>query len=248
MKHSILSRIRRGISLVELMVGIAVGLMVVAAATTVVTAQLGSTRQVLMETQVDQDLRTAAEVITRELRRSGAQVNGWDHQWFSVGQTQMSSTYYMFPELVTGDASSIDIAYRRGPGEEGFGFKLEGNAIKMLIPAGGDGQWQELTDPGSIKVTKFSLATARTGDRERSKNLDRIRVACPYLCADGTTNCWPEVEPIEFTVEIEGESLRDPAVRRSIRTSVAGRTLFSVFTTSPDPEFGNSQSCPGLPN
>jgi type II secretory pathway component PulJ len=241
-------RLGRGISLVELMVGIAVGLMVVAAATTVVTAQLGSTRLVLLETQVDQDLRTAAEVVNRELRRSGASVIFSDSLWYQVGQLQLSATNYSLPSLTSGDASSIDISYRRGPGEEYFGFKLENDTIKILVSDGGPGVWQELTDPATLKVTRFSIATVRAGDRARSDNLKERRVACPYLCADGTPDCWPKVTSLEFTLEIEGESLRDSAVRRTISTSVAGRTLFSEFESVRGPDPALFQSCPGLPN
>ena len=62
---------QRGLSIVELMVGIAVGLFVVAAASTLVATQLSDNRRLMLETQVHQDLRAAADIITREVRRSG---------------------------------------------------------------------------------------------------------------------------------------------------------------------------------
>jgi type II secretory pathway component PulJ len=238
----------RGISLVELMVGIAVGLLVVAAATTMVTAQLGSTRQVLLETQLDQDLRTAAEVVTRELRRSGASVRDGFGLWFSVDQLQTSASAGRAPTLTPGDASDISIRYRRGPGEEGFGFKLENNTVKMLIPDGGAGVWQELTDPYSVKVTKFSIDTQRADTRGRPDNLEPHIIACPYLCPDGTTDCWPRATPQEYTLTIEGESLRDPTVKRTLRTSVAARSMTTSFTAFPGQQGQNNQACPTLPN
>ena len=60
-----------GLSLVELMVGVAVGLFVVAGATLVVSNQLGDNRRLMLETQIQQDLRAAADLIARDLRRSG---------------------------------------------------------------------------------------------------------------------------------------------------------------------------------
>ncbi|MBL0296208.1 MAG: hypothetical protein IPQ21_03185 [Betaproteobacteria bacterium] len=53
------------------MVGITVGLFIVAAAAMLVTTQLGDNRRLLLETQVQQDLRATADIITRELRRAG---------------------------------------------------------------------------------------------------------------------------------------------------------------------------------
>ncbi len=64
---------QRGLSLVELMVGIAVGLFIVAGTVTLATSQLSENRRVLLETQVQQDLRAAADIIARDLRRAGRQ-------------------------------------------------------------------------------------------------------------------------------------------------------------------------------
>ena len=54
-----------------MMVGIAIGLFIVAGAVALVATQLGENRRMLLETQVQQDLRAAADIITRELRRGG---------------------------------------------------------------------------------------------------------------------------------------------------------------------------------
>ena len=61
----------RGLSLVELMVGITIGLIVVAGATLLTATQLSDNRRLLLETQVQQDLRAAADIIAREVRRGG---------------------------------------------------------------------------------------------------------------------------------------------------------------------------------
>ncbi len=65
----------RGLSLVELMVGITVGLFVVAAASVTMTGQLSENRQLMLDTQLQQDLRAAADIVTRELRRIGTMQN-----------------------------------------------------------------------------------------------------------------------------------------------------------------------------
>ena len=65
------ARSQRGLSLVELMVGIAVGLFVVAGAVMVVTTQLGDNRRLLLDAQLQQDLRATLDIVTREVRRAG---------------------------------------------------------------------------------------------------------------------------------------------------------------------------------
>ena len=59
-----------GYSLVELMVGITIGLFIVAATSLMISTQLSGNRRMLLETQLNQDLRATADIITRELRRA----------------------------------------------------------------------------------------------------------------------------------------------------------------------------------
>ena len=61
----------RGLSLVELLVGLALGLFVVAAATTLLAAQSREQRLLVTENRLMQDLRTASDIITRDVRRAG---------------------------------------------------------------------------------------------------------------------------------------------------------------------------------
>jgi prepilin peptidase dependent protein B len=64
-------RLQRGLSLVELMVGSAIGLMVVAVALLALTHHLRESRSLLLETRLMQDLRTSTELVAHNLRRAG---------------------------------------------------------------------------------------------------------------------------------------------------------------------------------
>ena len=75
-------RRQRGLSIVELMVGMAIGLFVVAAASMLVVTQLSDNRRLTLETQVQQDLRATADIITRELRRAGHWGKARDGVWY----------------------------------------------------------------------------------------------------------------------------------------------------------------------
>ena len=61
-----------GLSLVELMMGLAIGLLIVAAALLALTHHLRENRSLLVEARLMQDLRTTTDLITRDLRRAGA--------------------------------------------------------------------------------------------------------------------------------------------------------------------------------
>ena len=80
----------RGLSLVELLVCIAVGMFVVASAAMLVSTQLNDNRKLLLETQVQQDLRAAADIITRELRRAGHWNNAASFVWTTSGASALN--------------------------------------------------------------------------------------------------------------------------------------------------------------
>jgi prepilin peptidase dependent protein B len=60
-----------GVTLIELLIGLAVGLFIILAATSVFTGTLRSSKQNLKMTHLDQQLRAAMDVMTRHIRRAG---------------------------------------------------------------------------------------------------------------------------------------------------------------------------------
>ena len=61
----------QGVLLIELMIGISIGLLIAAAAVTFVAGHLNDNRRLLLESRLMQDLRTAADIVARDLRRAG---------------------------------------------------------------------------------------------------------------------------------------------------------------------------------
>lgn len=224
---------QRGLSLVELMVGIAVGLFVVAAASMLVSTQLNDNRSLLLETQLQQDLRAAADIITRELRRAGH----WQaaQQALAAAPVPAAANPHALlaksatQPVVDGEpASEVRYQLNSSTGVTGpFGFKHEGHALKTLLAGAG---WHELTDPNTLHVTAFSV-TPRFGPA--------MRLPCPQLCADGTADCWPTATVRELVVDIAGQSAVDAAVQRSLRTVVRVRNDWVRF----HPDLGG-QACP----
>lgn len=203
-------RAQRGASLVELMVGVAVGLVVVAAAVTLAATQVGEHRRLQLEAQLQQDLRAAADLVTRELRRAGH----WPDATLAIATAGAPAApnphAAISPDAVS--TTQVDFAYARQDGATGpFGFRLDGRVLRMRLGAAG---WQELTDANVVRVSSFTV-TPRNGAP--------IRLPCPRPCADGTTECWPTLTVREFVIDIAGEAAADPAVRRSLRTVVRPR-------------------------
>jgi prepilin-type N-terminal cleavage/methylation domain-containing protein len=207
-------RHQRGLSLVEMMVGLAVGLLVVAGATMVVTTQLGDNRRLLLETQLQQDLRASADIITRDLRRTGAWTDDARFGLWSPSAAPQANPYTAATPASGVTASQVGYGYYRNASSPTvYGFKLEGGVLKSLL---GD-SWQELTDRRVMTVTTFDV-TARDGPAQQTP--------CPKLCPGlpaPATACWPAVTVRDFIVDITAQSVVDPAVRRSLSTSVRVR-------------------------
>jgi type II secretory pathway component PulJ len=217
----------RGLSLVELLVGVAIGLVVVAAASYVAVNQLGDNRRLLLETQVQQDLRATADLISRDIRRSGYWGSAEAGVWHNGGATVVANPYTAVTPDADGDVTQeVTFVYSRldedgvvDADQERFGFKLDNESIRMLI----GGAWQELTDSNVLRVTRFDVTV-------RNENVVQ---SCFKECAGGGTACWPSQAVRSFTVEIEASARFDATVRRSIRNNVRLRN-----------DAGTTNACP----
>lgn len=232
----------RGLSLVELMVGVAVSLFVVAAAAMLVSTQLTDNRRLLLETQLQQDLRATADIITRELRRSGYWQSA-ESQVPAQSNSAISPNGYLALAVDSAASAAVNYRYRRLSGSESFGFKLQDGVIKACqgeTALNCEAAWQDLTDAGTVRITTFTVDTVREGGRARTANGTAMTLPCPSLCADGTTDCWPRVGVRELTVTIAGTSRTDDAVSRTLTTSVRVRNDAVALSS----EAPSNRSCP----
>ncbi len=199
---------QRGLSLVEMMVGVTIGLFVVAAATVLVVAQLGENRRLLLETQVQQDLRGTADIVTRDLRRAGYNVNSLNNIWLAdqPNQPPLENSWAL---LDLSDPSAPDYRYTR-VSEQAFELSLDAGTIFRKI---GLGTRQPLTDRNTLEVTAFSVAEAPGALMART-------LACANLCPDGSQDCWPRFSVRDLLITIEGRAVSDAAVARRLQSRV----------------------------
>lgn len=230
-----LTRHERGASLVELMIGTALGLLIVAGTATLLVSHLGNSRRMLQEARINQDLRAAADLISRDLRRAGYWTNAI-HGTISdrASQTAPKNPY----RHVTGFVGTSAIEYTQSrdlvendvvDSNDCAGIRLSGGAIQMKMNC--TPTWQSLTDAGSVTVTGLAIVPTNT-------RID-ARDACARSCCSHAdvgaalpgcavpnialgASC-PEVHVRRYQLSITAAAFGDLTVRRSLQTTVRVR-------------------------
>lgn len=210
LRRPLIRRRQAGLSLVELLVGVTVGLFIVGAATMVITTQLGDNRRLLLETQLQQDLRASADIMAREIRRAGSWVAARETLWYPGRPSAVSTNPFTDLFAISEDGTAIDFEYQRGPAAEGpYGFELaEGGVIRSRLGAAG---WQDLTDSRVMDITALQFQVQETASDP---------LPCPRLCDDGSTDCWPRLVMRAVQIDISATSRTDPAIARTVSTTV----------------------------
>ncbi len=209
----------RGLSMIELLVGTAVGLVVAAAAAGVVGTHQRELRRSLSEARLMQDLRTTSELVARDLRRaghwsaaaSGVRVEG------DITAPVANPHASIAPAL--GASSAVALSFSHGGGDgvavddsERFGFRLRAGAVELQL---GAGNWQAINDPATLVVTAFRV----------EPRVDEISLAsfCASPCAAGSTVCPPRQQIRSFAVTLAARSATDAALTRALHTGVRAR-------------------------
>lgn len=217
-------RMQRGLSMVELMVGVAVGLLVVAAAAMMAATQLSDNRRMLLEVQVQQDLRAAMDTMSREVRRAGGRAAAFDFVWWAPElKGFMSAGGLEHATPVSGTTSQLNYRYERSLFDPGLsGFKLTGSALQMLAPS--VPAWSDLTDSRALTAGPLLVKAEHQGDPVAALPDADQRIPCPNLCpGTNDTSCWPFLRVRRFDIDVDGVATSDAAVKRHMRTVVNPR-------------------------
>lgn len=201
-----------GFTIVELMVGIALALLIAAAATLLLGSSIGENRRLLLEARLTQDLRSAADLVTRQTRRSGYWGTASTLGLWSAGASVLPNPYAaLMPD--TGESDTIALRYSQDTSEnntvddnEQVGFRLRNGVIEAQL---GDRNWQALTDSSTLVVTRF-----RVEPRVQT-------VALEPACACASAPCAaPQVQVRSVDIEIGARATSDASVLRTVRTTV----------------------------
>ncbi len=209
-----------GLSMIELLVGTAVGLLVVAAATSVIAAHQRDLRRTLSEARLMQDLRTTSGLVARDLRRAGY----WSAAASGVrvdgdGTVPIANPHSAIaPALDASNAVALSFSNGAGAGlgvddSERFGFRLRAGSVELQL---GAGNWQSINDPATLVVTSFRV----------EPHVEEISLGafCAAPCAALSATCPPRQQIRSFDVTLAARSATDVALVRTLRTSVRARS------------------------
>ena len=205
----------RGFSIIEMMVGVAIGLFLLAGASLLFVGNITNSRLLLIQARIDQDLRSTMDLITRDLRR-GAYWSNSISGTTTTSSTATSNPYSTIGIAGTNSAPEIDYLYDNSTGSatttaRTFGFKRDAatNAIQMNI---GGNNWQTLTDTNIVNISTFTITPTVTA-------ID-ISAACAKTCVGSTC---PSVTVRTYNIVLTGTSKIDSAVTRTLRSQVRVR-------------------------
>ncbi len=210
-------RHQQGLSLIELMIGLTISLFVAAGGATLMTSHLRENRALLTEARLMQDLRTATDLISRDLRRAGYWGAAADGVWAEGATTALANPYIATtPDRAASDA--VSFRYSRDATEnnlvdsnEQFGYRLRAGAIEMQL---GASNWQALTDAGAVRISEFSVTPV-------VQEVD-LQAFCSKPCGS-TANCPPHQQVRSWALAITGQQVGDARVSRSVRSQVRVR-------------------------
>ncbi|WP_293502575.1 hypothetical protein [Roseateles sp.] len=212
----------RGLGLVELMVGITVGLIVVAGATLVATRQITEHRRLMLEVQMQQDLRVAADLLQQDLRRAGYRglpANGvWEPER-SAGTIPAKPAASSPYTVLTQPQGTNDLLYRyaRPPAgttavntsnalasNEQSGIRLSNKTLYLQL---GQSNWQPITDPDAVLIENFTPV------------ISTQQISLEDVCDCTTGGACPTLTLRRVDVTIQAVSKSDRNVKRTLRVS-----------------------------
>ncbi|MEY2891179.1 MAG: hypothetical protein RJA98_1087 [Pseudomonadota bacterium] len=208
----------RGASLLELLVASTLGLLLMSVCITLFVQVLREHRSALHEARLMQDLRSAIDIVARDLRRAG----GWgaaERATFWSSNARPLDNPYGAQTPASAPAALASFNYSRDPTEnnqldsdEAFGVRLRNGAIELML---GQGNWQALTDSGTLKLTDLRI----------TPTVHEVSLAslCTQACAASAPDCPPRQTVRSVLVELSGASSLDPSVTRSLRARVRVR-------------------------
>lgn len=222
---------QRGLGLVELMVGITVGLIVAAGASMLAVNQITEHRRLMLDLQVQQDLRVTADLLQQDLRRAGFRGDATYLAYVPASgigsiaevpeQAASANPFTQITEVDNGEVRSLEYTYARHVGivtyvwsdtpqaHEHFGVRWDKRNkvlyLKLGLRADGTGNWQPVTDPTTVEIIHF--------DFQLSTQDIALSEFCDTDCAGA--NCPRQrVRRIDFT--LRGRAVHDHTVVRTL--------------------------------
>jgi prepilin peptidase dependent protein B len=215
---------QRGLSMVEMMVGITVGLFLVAGATTVFVTHLTNSRQLLVEARVNQDLRATVDLISRDLRRAGYWENALSGATASAAGTTVANPYSAITPTGT---TQVEYLFARNAdntldNNEQFGFRraVDGATGRGVIQMKTDSAtWQTVTDPTVLDVPAGNQGLTVT----QTATVIPVGGACAKVCPPPAGATWtcpnpPTLTLRQYDITLRAVAVADPRIIRTLQS------------------------------
>lgn len=212
--------LQRGVTIIELMVGLAIGLFIVGGTIKLFVDFMGSNRSVLLEARVNQDLRAAADLIARDLRRAGYWQNAASSVWNASASSFNNNAYRSIAVGTVNGSSNITFAYARDNTDtveaaENRGFQIGSDGSLQMLNGN---IWQSVTDPATLTMTMAIAQSVVTVDLWKGCSCFNDLSCNDALFQVGGANyaTRPRADISDYIVTLTATSTTDTAVRRSI--------------------------------
>ena len=163
-------RKQSGFGLTELMIGMVVGLIIIAGVITVYMSIVKGSSDTLKSAKLNQELSAAMAIMVQDIRRAGywgtAEPDNLNNPFMVAGTSDLN----ILDVSNTGDCIlyTYDLNSNGSSNNEFFGFKLENGQIMMRTGNGTttadctDGTWLTVTDPKVITVNTLTFTTTNS--------------------------------------------------------------------------------------
>ncbi len=207
-----------GVSLVELLIGITIGLFIVGASVTALLLHLRESRSLIAQSRLMQDLRATTDLMARDLRRVGYWGAADHGVWQREATNAPGPAVNPYTALATSASPvpTVTFRYSRDALEndlvddnEQFGYRLRNGVLELQL---GTSPWQAMTDITTMRVTRFDITP--------TVQLRSLAGSCTAPCAASDTSCPPQLHVRSLMLTLTAQGIGESTVERSVRTSV----------------------------
>jgi Tfp pilus assembly protein PilW len=223
------ARSQMGLSLIELMVGIVVGMIVVGGVIAIYTTTVRGGTYVLRAAKLNQELRATMDVMANDIRRAGHidstalgttnpfakrdSVTPANHRDLTVLTSSVAGDCVMY---------SYDATYRPGntagsvDATDFFGFRQDGDHVDMFQSGATStsncsaGSWEGVTDPNTVVVDSLRFSTVGS----RCLNTSVSPVVSWQSAAGSTTPACEDTAATGYVLPTAGDNLVETRVIR----------------------------------
>lgn len=195
-------------TLVELLVGMALGLVVAGGALALFLAELQTSRRLLLEARLSQDLRAAVDILARDLRRAGH----WQNSSTSDAAANPHGAIVLDEASSDGVFRRVHYSFDRPDNSKSLAAAFAQTDNKLTLQLGGSGN-QELTDPAVVRITQLAIMPT---DTQVS-----LAALCPQACGPpDTTGSCPTLTLRHYDIVLRAQATADPLLQREVRAAV----------------------------